>query len=907
MTAAATEGPAETVLLLPAHGLDDLPEVLPEPHAAASLNAFALAWHPALLSAARSLPRFVHADRPPRPVGGRRFLLPDFARDLLPDDWEADAAGRLAVIPADRGGAVAAVERIADRSVEEADLAPFRALGLGHLWVERLTRRTHYYSTLDETRLRTQALAAADALLSGDRPAARQKLVEAAEVLLEARERFYPTPAAFCELCLVLPRLAGAALEEEVNAAADPAGFPLNLLATGAEWQGIAEKSPALIAAVKAAAGRVEPVGGGHADPPALLRDAAAVTADLSLGRETLGSLFGRQPGVWGSRGSGFGPLTPQLLGASGFAGALHLNFGPGELPGDGAGRVRWTGAGGEVSTHARAPVKADGAAGFWRLPEVLADAFEAEQTVAVTFARWPGADCPYLDDLKTLTRLSPALGEFRTYEAVFAEDDPFARRFAADPKKYRSNALAAALAAREPDPIASHAEANAADAASRADSLLGGLADLLAAPPGGAPADRLAAAVTRGGGTEPGTLWLNPLPVPRTVGIEESPPPAGHPAVRVVGRSSFTFELPPGGFAWFPDRPIKPAPVSKAKAKTADAEAVRNERFEVLTDPATGGIAGVKTYGRSPVRLALQPAVRFAEPRPGKDGDPVWYTRAVRLPAEPGDVADAGPARGVLTTRGTLRDPAGGAELGRFALKIALNRGARTAAVTVSLTAAADLLKAGTFCVRWAWDDEAATFTRSVQGSRQPAPPAGTIEAPHWFELETLHGSATLRTAVLTPDAPFHIHRGPRMLDTPLLVAGETVPQGSSEERTWRFGLTVDDPHPMRSADLFTLEPRAVSCVGPPAGGPTGWLFAVDRPNVRVLSMQSADGGVTLRLQESDGANATASVRFFRPPTGATKRSLGGEDRGELACEGDAVRVALGAYELCDVAVRWG
>ena len=434
MTAAATEGPAETVLLLPAHGLDDLPERLPEPHAAAALNAFALAWHPALLAAARSLPRFVHADRPPRPVGGRRFLLPDFARDLLPDDWEEEAAGRLAVIPADRSAAAAAVERIADRPIEDADLAGFRALGLGHLWVERLTRRTHYYSTLDETRLRTQALAAADALLAGDRPAARQKLAEAAEVLLEARERFYPTPAAFCELCLVLPRLAGAGLEVEVKAAADPAGFPLNLLATGAEWDAIAETAPSLIAAIKNAPGRVEPVGGGHADPPALLRDAAAVAADLSLGRETVGSLFGRQPGVWGSRGPGFGPLTPQLLEASGFAGALHLNFGPGELPGDGAGRVRWTGAGGEVSAHARAPVKADGAAGFWRLPETCwRTPSRPNRPSPSPSPAGPGPPCPYLDDLKALTRLSPALGEFRTYEAVFAEDDPFARRFAAD------------------------------------------------------------------------------------------------------------------------------------------------------------------------------------------------------------------------------------------------------------------------------------------------------------------------------------------------------------------------------------------------------------------------------------------------------------------------------------------
>ncbi|MFH5806637.1 hypothetical protein, partial [Alienimonas sp. DA493] len=216
-------GPAETVLLLPSHGLDDLPERLPERKAAAALNAFALSWHPALLAAARALPRLVMADQPPRPVGGRRFLLPEFVRDVLPDGWEAEAGARLAVVGPDRAAALSDLAPLLSpdrRDVAAGDLRPFFALGLGHLWIERLTRRTHYYSTLDETRLRTEVVAAADALFAGDREETRARLVEAAEVLREARERFYPTPAKFCDLCFVIPRLAGEALQQEIAAAA---------------------------------------------------------------------------------------------------------------------------------------------------------------------------------------------------------------------------------------------------------------------------------------------------------------------------------------------------------------------------------------------------------------------------------------------------------------------------------------------------------------------------------------------------------------------------------------------------------------------------------------------------------------------------------------------------------------
>ena len=77
----------ETVLLLPAHGLDDLPEALPAADAAGLLNAFALAWHPALLASARALPQHKRADQPPRPAPHRRFLVAECVLGKLPDGW----------------------------------------------------------------------------------------------------------------------------------------------------------------------------------------------------------------------------------------------------------------------------------------------------------------------------------------------------------------------------------------------------------------------------------------------------------------------------------------------------------------------------------------------------------------------------------------------------------------------------------------------------------------------------------------------------------------------------------------------------------------------------------------------------------------------------------------------------
>src|SRR5579872_4110051 len=90
----------DLVVLFPSHGLEDFPTDLPDEKAAGLLNAFAVAWHPSLIAAAKALPREQRADNPPAGEPGRLILVPPACQDLLPAGWleEARAAGGTVVV-----------------------------------------------------------------------------------------------------------------------------------------------------------------------------------------------------------------------------------------------------------------------------------------------------------------------------------------------------------------------------------------------------------------------------------------------------------------------------------------------------------------------------------------------------------------------------------------------------------------------------------------------------------------------------------------------------------------------------------------------------------------------------------------------------------------------------------------
>ncbi|RMG40359.1 MAG: hypothetical protein D6725_03580, partial [Planctomycetota bacterium] len=118
----------QTWVLIPSHGLEDLPTDLGEDAAAGLLHAFAIGWHPRVLLQTRARPGWWRADDPPPEATGGLFVLPSCSRELIPDDFERDIAQRGGfVLPTseDRSETLENLRRLLD-SIERRDDAGAR-------------------------------------------------------------------------------------------------------------------------------------------------------------------------------------------------------------------------------------------------------------------------------------------------------------------------------------------------------------------------------------------------------------------------------------------------------------------------------------------------------------------------------------------------------------------------------------------------------------------------------------------------------------------------------------------------------------------------------------------------------------------------------------------------------------
>src|SRR6516165_288534 len=203
----------DLIVLIPCHSLEDFPTELGEDDAASLLNAFAVAWHPALLASAKLLPRWHRADDPPDATQKRLILVPTSCESWVPAGWAQRVSSEGCVVIrgiSDRTAMIsAAVAPLGEAVAIDSDLAAdFLALGFCHLQIELLTRKMRHFSNLDEVHLQREAVAAAEAALAGDAETARTRLRACFESLAQARERFYPVDCYLIDLCLVIPRLA---------------------------------------------------------------------------------------------------------------------------------------------------------------------------------------------------------------------------------------------------------------------------------------------------------------------------------------------------------------------------------------------------------------------------------------------------------------------------------------------------------------------------------------------------------------------------------------------------------------------------------------------------------------------------------------------------------------------------
>src|SRR5204862_2854947 len=124
-----------------------------------------------------------------------------------------------------------------------------------------------------------------------------------------------------------------------------------------------------------------------------------------------------------------------------------------------------------------------------------------------------------------------------------------------------------------------------------------------------GSLAERLLA---RAQGSQPGYLLLNPCGFTRRLALEVEgrgmPIAVADPvkACQVEGKKLYVVaEVPPLGFAWFPQAGPPGTPMPPIRMRLADERTVRNEFFEAEIDPATGGLRAIRDHKSMLNRLA--------------------------------------------------------------------------------------------------------------------------------------------------------------------------------------------------------------------------------------------------------------------------------------------------------------
>jgi alpha-mannosidase len=956
----------DVVILIPSHSLEDFPTEQTDKPAASLLNSFAVAWHPALLAETGILPRWRRADEPSAVNSTQLIFVPTPCDDWLPHGWLDDtrAAGATVVSGFDDRTDMesAALQVLAEPVEVDPDLvADFYALGFCWLQVELLSRHMRNFSNVDEGRLHERAIAAARAALADDHEATRTHLRTCFELLLEARERFYPVECYLIDLCLTFNDLPADKLIQELGR-----GTPLSLLATAADFESLIAKTPELREALASAcqAQRACIVGGEERETPLPLLPLESVLHQFQRGRHAWQTMIGQTPVVWGRRKYGLAPGMPQLLVKLGFKAALHVVLDDGIYPDHEYTKLRWRGNDESIiDALSRIPLAADSASSYLRFPVRLAESMDHDQVAGLIFARWPDVTAPWYEDLRRSQGYAPVLGRFVTLQQFFATTELPGQLSTYQAHEYFPPCLIQSVARREPDPVSRFADHtlrrrrfdNALWCRSLSRAMLRqpvepaetttAERDFESSTPEAEPAAiqratevltgmesscprELSRLVMHGAGPRKGFLLLNSqsftrracvsLPGLKSLPAIAGPIKAAHVDLAHPENSVVVVEIPGAGFVWIPEDE-KGGAAAPPRWPLAEEGLLRNDWFEVAINEQTGGITHIRLHEQRVKRLSQQLSFRFPRERTIGTGEEAVQSQYAEMRCTSRQVTSRGPVRGEIVTTGEIVDQALGQRLATFRQTIRVWRARPIVEIEIEL---ADLKVPdgdpwnNYFASRFAWSDSTAAVSRSVFHAAQGFG-SERFETSDYIEA----ASEAERLTIVPHGLPYHRKTGVRMVDSLLVVSGET-------RRHFKFTIAVDAAYPLEAA-WNAMTPVAIVPTesGPPRAGTSGWFFHLDARNVqltRVLDLIDpvndslatgesdtmplpAGPGFAVRLVETEGRSRRVRLQAYRQPIYARKRDFLGQTLTELTLEGDAVLVDLNAFEVVDVELRFG
>ncbi|HEY2412159.1 MAG TPA: hypothetical protein VGI40_07950 [Pirellulaceae bacterium] len=919
----------ELIVLLPCHSLEDFPTHHEGDDAHSLLASWSALWHPALLAAAGQAPSWRRVDDPPSEVKDRLIIVPSVCVQRLPSGFAQrvkDEGGVLVRTTNNREEIVAAALVGVGPSSEVRGLSPelaadFLALGYCYLQIELLTRQMRYASNLDETYFKTTAVAAAVAAIEGNEELAREKLSACFSVLAEERDHYYPVDAFVLDLNLTAPTTFGESLRAEFARIS-----PTNVLITADAVAEMAAKELTTFAALKdgLAAGRIGLIGGEANEGQLPLLSHESILTALQTGLAKYEALLGQRLKIFGRWRYGLTPHLPGILHRLGFQGALHADFEEGKTPAGVQFKIRWEGLDGSaIDAISKSPLDASKPQTFLSLATKLGESMDSDHVATICLAHWPGQASPWIDDLRRIARYCSALGKWVTIDEYFAKTDQPGQLDRFEAARYKSPYLKQAVIRKQDDPVSSQMRYWEEEARRTATETMETLATLVTGKGQGtgdrrqgtkahevdAAARQVATALSGSSTGAHGCLVLNPCSFVRRVGLEgmglNGLPTIERPvyaADETPGQLRAVADVPAFGFVHL--TPGKSAPRDKKAILLAEDGVLRNEFFEAIINPTTGSLAAIHEYKSRGNRLSQQLALRMpgGKQKPGDSyRDPDESAVYSVMAADSMETTISTTTLGEIVTRGRLLD-LNGNQLAGFVQKYRLWRGSRVLHVEVELDPAEEPRSDpwnSYYCCRFAWPDELAELSRTLNETRQPVSEK-RFESPHYVEISDGKNTTTILTGGLT----FHRRHEQRMLDTLLITRGE-------RERKFRFGIGVDLAHPMHEAIGLLTPPIVVPDCPQPSSGASGWLLHLSSRNVIATSIAPlADGeqvvGFRARLLENAGRPANLAVSAFHEIKSAATTDFNDTMIADLKIEDGKAKLDMAAHEWVEVHARW-
>jgi alpha-mannosidase len=294
----------ECLFLLPGNGLDDFPRSLAADQADELLAGWVALWHPQLIAAIRTAPRWQQATYPPADLNDLLLVLPSISESVLKSGFEEEVIAAGSVMLRARAPwtefqseLLSATGLTASNATIDSLQLEFAALGYAFLQVQLMTRQLRYTSNLDELLFSDQALQAAQAAVADDRETAERMLQSCFDQLGQERDHYYSLDVSLIDVTLLAPTTLGNSLKKQLSTPHPPT----SVLANASLVCKLNETQPESMQLLNSALAQRSAtlVGGLDRERPHPLMSFDAVRRDLARARQTYAALGVPQPKVF--------------------------------------------------------------------------------------------------------------------------------------------------------------------------------------------------------------------------------------------------------------------------------------------------------------------------------------------------------------------------------------------------------------------------------------------------------------------------------------------------------------------------------------------------------------------------------------------------------------------------------